>query len=176
MTVESESLKNQRNERIVKTGCTILIALPLVAIFVFITLLILSIFPPRNIFLADKNEPSDVALAFAYSLPFNKMDEMKSYVVQEKWEFLDNWSEIHAPISKKCRYPWDPDFQNTMMFGGVDHGGSSSVSLFYTYNCPEYGYWFDLSELELKLINGKWQIVDWEEICEERGGGRRCFK
>jgi hypothetical protein len=170
-----ESSKAQRSNRLVKVSCVILVAVPFLAIAVFIIILIQSRYPPRGIFLANQNDPADVALAFAYSLPRNEMAEMKSYIVQEKWDFIEMWTEIHQPISNKCIYPWDPDFQNTMMFGGVDNGGSPSVSLFYTYDCPEYGYWFDLSGLELKLIDGKWKIISWEEICEERGSGRRCL-
>ena len=165
----------QRSSRLVKVGCMILIAVPLLAIMVFIIKQFQNQYPPKDVFLADENDPSDVALAFAYSLPLNKMTEMKSYIVQEKWEFVEKWSDIHEPISNECRYPWDPDFQNTMIFGGMNKGSSSSVSLFYTYDCPGYGYWFDLSQLELKLIDGKWQIIRWEEICEKRSGRRRCL-
>ena len=170
-----ESDRAQRSNRLVKIGCISLVALSLLAIVVFIVYLVQRRYPPRGIFLADENDPSDVALAFAYSLPFNKMTEMKSYIVQEKWEFVEKWPEIHQPISKECLYPSDPDFQNTMMLGPVDNGGSSSVSLFYAYDCPDYGYWFDLGGLELKLIDGKWQIIRWEKICEERGVVRRCL-
>jgi len=171
--MESESLANQHIKRTLRLGC---IAIPLVIIIACVVSQIQHLYPPKNVFLVDKNEPYDVALAFAYSLPYNKINEMKSYVAQEKWEFLDNWTKIHSPISKKCRYPWDPDFHGAMMVGGNDVGGSSSVSLFYTYDCPNYSYWFNFSGLELKLLDGKWQIVDWEEICEERDGVRRCFK
>lgn len=174
--MESESLGNQHTDRIFNIGCAVLVAIPFVCIIIFVISQILNRQPPRDIVVTDSSEPFQVALAFAYSLPYNKIAEMKSYVVQEKWEFLDNWSKTHVPISEKCLYPWDADFQNTMIFGGNDVGGSSSVTLFYTFDCPGYGYWFDLSGLELKLLDGKWQIIDWEEICEERGGGRRCFK
>jgi hypothetical protein len=170
-----ESDKAQRAGRLVKVGCIILLAVSLVAIVIVIASLVRNLYPSKGIFLADENDPADVALAFAYSLPLNKMAEMKSYIVQEKWKFVETWPEIHEPIPKECRYDWDPDFQSTMMFGGVDNGGSSSVSLFYNYDCPEYWYGFYVSGLELKLIDGKWQIVRWEEICEERGSGRRCL-
>jgi hypothetical protein len=174
--MESESPKNQRAERILNFGCAVLVAIPFVCIIVFVVSQNLNRRPPRDMTITDSSEPFQVALAFAYSLPYNEITKMKSYVVQEKWEFLDNWSKTHVPISEKCLYPWDADFQNTMIFGGNDVGGSSSVTLFYTFDCPEYSYWFDLTELELELIDGKWQIVSWKEICEERGSGRRCFR
>ena len=170
-----ESDKAQRSDRFDKAGCMILLAIPVVIIAISIVSLVLNLYPSKGIFLANENDPSDVALAFAYSLPWNEMAEMKSYIVQEKWEFIETWPEIHEPIPKECRYDWDPDFQDTRLFGGSDNGGSSSVSLFYNYDCPEYWYGFYVSGLELKLIDGKWQIVRWEEICEERGSGRRCL-
>ena len=174
--MESKSPKNQHAERILNFGCAVLVATPFVCIIVFFVSQILNRRIPRDLVVTDSSEPRQVALAFAYSLPFNKTAEMRSYIVEEKWGFVDNWSTTHEPISEDCLYPWDADFQGTMVFGGNDFGSSSSVSLFYAFDCPEYSYWFDLSGLELKLLDGKWQIVSWEYLCEERGGERRCFR
>ena len=169
-----ESDKARRSTRFTKGNCLFLLAIPVVAIAVFIASQVLNLYPSTRIFLANENDPGDVALTFAYSLPFNEMAEMKSYVVQENWEFVEKWPDIHEAISKKCHIPWDPDFEY-FMFGGQDNGGSSSASLFYNYDCPKYWYTFSLDGLELKQVDGKWQIVSWKEICEDTGSRQKCL-
>jgi hypothetical protein len=169
-----ESDKAQRSAPFGKAGCMFLLAFLLVIIAICTLSQVLPLYPAIRIFLANENDPADVALTFAYSLPFNEMAEMKSYLVQENWEFVEKWPEIHEAVSKECHIPWDPDFEY-FMFGGQDNGGSSSARLFYNYDCPGYWYTFYVYELELKRVDGKWQIVRWKEICEDTGSRRRCL-
>jgi len=88
-STDLESSKAQRSNRLVKVGCVILVAVPLLAIAVFIYQLVQNRYPPKGIILANQDDPADVALAFAYSLPWNEMADMKSYIVQDKWEFIE---------------------------------------------------------------------------------------
>ena len=169
-----ESDKTQRSAPFGKAGCMFLLVFLLVIIAICTLSQVLPLYPAIRIFLANENDPGDVALTFAYSLPFNEMAEMKSYLAQENWEFVEKWPEIHEAVSKECHIPWDPDSEY-FMFGGEDNGGSSSARLFYDYDCPEYRYTFYVDGLELKRVDGKWQILRWKDICELKGGIRRCL-
>ena len=124
----------------------------------YLAFIFLPHYPSKDVFIADIDDPADVAEAFSYSLPFNRLEGMESYVIREKWDFIENWSATHLPISEKCHYPGDPDFQGHFLGGGNDRGGVSTAYISYSYDCPEYYYSF-VADLELELIDNKWQVV-----------------
>lgn len=169
-----ESEKSQQTDRKINIGCITTIVILLTFITVFIVIQIRDLYPDASLFVADESDSFDVARAFAYSLSLNKMDGMKSYLAREKWEFVNLWTEIHKPISKKCHYLWDPDLRG-MAVGGSDSTDSISISLYYIYDCLDYGYKFEINMLRLKLVDKKWQIVGWEKICEQRDEDLMCL-
>ena len=169
-----ESQKNSHKDRIARIGCITSIVIPLVAIVLFIAVQFYNLHPDRDLFVADQSHSFDVAYAFAHSLSINSMDEMKSYLAEEKWSFLNGWINVHEPISKMCHFPWDPDLRGIGV-GGSKTPDSISISMHFIYDCPNYGYKFEFRSLELKLIDEKWQITNWEKICEQKGNTKMCL-
>lgn len=124
-------------------------------------------------FKANPNDAYDTVEAFAYSLAYNKLDDTKSYVAPDKWTFIDSWSNRHRAISPFCHYPSDPD-DGPFWMGGFDDGTHmTSIYFHFSKDCPDYFYTFRIS-VDLKIVDSKWQVIDWSELCE-RTTEERCY-
>jgi hypothetical protein len=118
-------------------------------------------------FEANQNNPEDIAQAFAYSLAYNKLDNVKSYVTSDKWAFIDSWSTQHQPISPDCKDPNDVDLGPVTMSSYDSTNHSVFISFFFNQECPNYYYTFSVGGMLVELVDNKWQISEWDEICED---------
>jgi len=117
---------------------------------------------------ANTNDTFDTAIAFAYALAYNQLDEAKSYVAPNKWAFIESWPTRHLTISHQCKDDADPDL------GPSATGGSESMTLFLVQDCPDYFYMLTVAEIVFKRVDNKWQVSDWSEICEKTKE-ERCY-
>jgi hypothetical protein len=135
----------------------------------FLVIILLCLFALRiykwSTFRANPNNAYDTVQAFAYSLAYNKLDGVKSYVSEDKWTFIDDWSTQHQAISSHCKSPSDPD-DGPFWMGGFDDG-SHIISVYFDFreDCPGYFYSFRI-DANLERVNNKWQVTDWTILCE----------
>ena len=124
-------------------------------------------------FKANPNNANDTVQAFAYSLAYNKLDVVKSYVSEDKWTFIDGWSKHHQAISQDCKSPSDPDDGPFWMSAFDD--STQTMLIYFSFNeeCPDYFYMFHI-DADLKRIDNRWQVIGWREICE-RTTEERCY-
>lgn len=150
---------------------TLAIAIIFCFLLGFLTIKLLHV----SLFKANRQDAFDTAQALAYSLAYNKLDTVKTYVSEEKWGFLDSWSSIHSAVSPSCK-PWDNP-------SGTDAIGSSSTedpntyryAYWIDYDCPQYSYTFFI-DVNLSSINREWKITEWYEICETKGADKKCYE
>jgi len=117
-------------------------------------------------FKANLNDAHDTIEAFAYSLAYNKLDQVKSYVSPDKRTFIDAWSKDHQAISLDCKEPDDPDLGAFWISSFDESTQMLSISFHFNQDCPDYFYRFSIREVNLKRVDNKWQVMDWSEICE----------
>jgi hypothetical protein len=119
-------------------------------------------------FEANPHSSEDTVQAFVYSLAYNKLDHIRSYVSRDKWEFIDSWSTLHIPVSPDCKAPRDIDLGPVTMIGYDSNNQSHlNYSFFFNRDCPNYYYTFSVGGVLVDLVNNKWQISGWDQICEE---------
>jgi hypothetical protein len=125
-------------------------------------------------FVAIRSNPFDTAQAFAYSLAYNRLDTVKTYVAKDKWDFIDSWGSTHEAISSECKN-WDnPSGVEFAGSPGID--GKTYIATYWIFHdCPEYGYALTVS-IELKLSDNGWEITNWTEICETKGAEEKCYE
>lgn len=163
-----DAVKVKRKKLTQPIGCLLLSSFLLIAcIGTSLRLRYLSLYPSAGTFIADQTDKMDTAAAFAYSLAHNRTENMYSFVVVNKWGFIDTWPTTHTALPDSCRYPDDPDFWGFMYADGV------GTDLWFEYTCPERVF-FQVS-LEMIHLNGKWFVNDWDKICEERGTKKQCW-
>ena len=122
--------------------------------------------PYRSNFKANPKDAQDTVQALAYSLAYNQLDGMKSYVSPDKWAFIDTWLTRHQALSPDCKAPEDSDV-GPMWASSFDEGTQvASITFFLNQRCPDSFYTFRISDTKLKRVDGKWQVMDWLEICE----------
>lgn len=127
----------------------------------------------KSRFIANQSDAADTTQAFAYSLAYNKLDNVKTYVAEDKWGFIDSWTLNHEAVSTECKdwdHPWEPG-----MVGVCDpESNICSVAYWIDYNCPEYSYTF-MVDANLEFRNKKWEITSWTDICETKGEVEKCY-
>ena len=124
-------------------------------------------------FVANRSDALDTTRAFAYSLAYNRLDTVKTYVSEDRWSFIDSWSSIHEAISPECKEWSDPPEMDSIS-GVVDKTYYSTY--WVNLNCPKYfSYSFKVS-VELNWSNNVWTITNWTDICETRGADEKCYK
>jgi hypothetical protein len=122
---------------------------------------------------ANPADANDTVEAFAYSLAYNKLDGVKSYVAEDKWSFIDSWSTHHQAIPQSCNYPSDPD-DGPFWMSSFDDGTQTRLIYFsFSQDCPNYFYVFRISA-DLKQVDNRWQVIGWSELCE-RTTEERCY-
>jgi hypothetical protein len=124
-------------------------------------------------FEANPNNAYDTIQAFAYSLAYNKLDGVKSYISPSKWAFIESWPTRHEAISSHCKEPTDPDDGPSWMSSFDDNTQLLSMYFSFNQNCPDYFYMLRISA-KLKRVDNKWQVIGWSEICE-RTTEEQCY-
>jgi len=117
-------------------------------------------------FIVDLNNPENMVSTFAYSLAYNKLDNVRSYISKEKVDFIEFWSEHHHIDISKCKIPHDLDLSPVMMRSYDETIEAFRISFFFHRDCANYFYSFHVSDVVVERIGNKWQISDWKEICE----------
>jgi len=119
-------------------------------------------------FEANPHSSRDTVQAFAYSLAYNKLDNIKSYVSHDKWEFIDSWSTRHKPVTPDCKDP-DAVILGPSASYSSDPMNQSHLNYNFDFNqeCPNYDYTFSVTGVLVDFIDSKWQISEWDKICEE---------
>jgi len=168
--IQNSIAKNSSKKKAV--GVSLAIVLAVLLAMILLCLLAFRIYK-WSTFKANPNNAYDTVQAFAYSLAHNKLDGMKSYVSEDKWTFIDTWSDHHQAISPACKSPSDPD-DGPFWMGGFDDG-THTTSIYFTFNedCPDYFYMFRISA-DLKRVDNKWQVIGWSELCES-AIEERCY-
>ena len=151
--------------------------------WIFVLLLILPIACYVGIYLlsesrfwANRNNADDTLQAFAYSLAYNRLESIDSYLVEEKWPFIDNWYIRHKPVSSDCTFPNDPDLGPTS--GIVESMDEASGGFYFFLQCSdsdEDTYMFSVHNVRLQRIEGRWKIVEWDQVCETKNRQEECF-
>jgi len=127
----------------------------------------------KSRFIANQSDEVDTTRAFAYSLAYNKLDNVKTHVSEDKWGFIDSWTLNHEAVSTECKnwdYPWEPD-----MVGVCDpESNFCLVAYWIDCTCPEYSYTF-MVNANIEFRNKKWEITGWTDICEIKGEVEKCY-
>jgi hypothetical protein len=141
--------------------CGLIVALLLGAIF-SCPIIKIDLFP----FAANPNSAEDTTQAFAYSLAYNKLDHIKSYVSRNKWAFIESWPARHQPVSSRCKDYDDPDL-GPFTISSYDSAESPHlISFFFMQDCPNHDYIFSVDGVIVERVENRWKISDWEKICE----------
>lgn len=62
-----------------------------------------------------------------------------------------------------------------MSIGSYDEiANKHSINSYFNMECPDYYYTFSVEGVVVEQIDNKWQIIDWEKICEEKAA-ERCY-
>ena len=165
------SVKSSKR-KVARLNCTNV----LLVLLVLIALCVLALRNPyRSVFDADPNNASDTIQAFAYSLAHNKLDEVKSYVSEDKWAFIDTWSTRHQAVSPDCKDLEDSDVGPFWSSSFDDSTQMASITFFLNQECPDSFYMFRISDAKLKRVDSRWQVMDWSEICERATEDEQCY-
>ena len=156
---------NSRRSRIINAGCASVLFLVMGLFLWMYWTSKQQLYPPEHLFVADQSNPSDTAAAFAFSLAHNQLEGMQSYLVEEKWLLIATWPQTHEALSDSCRFDWDPDFQGYTAVGGLSRDRTeANFDLWFNYVCPNDS-WKEMSvDVSLRLIDGKWYIVEWHKL------------
>ncbi len=116
----------------------------------------------ESIFYSNQESKYGVTDTFLFALADKRLETMKIYVVEEKWDELEPLSNEFNVNLEECKLPWDPDHR------GMGFGNPISSTRF------NYGGWTNLDckngditlegSFELIKIDDKWFIHNWSDI------------
>ena len=103
---------------------------------------------------------------FAKGLIYNDMDKVRAITSAEKWQLLENWEIIHAPIPENCMFPSDPDVGTTSVGRFDEETGQDIASFIIGRECPDDFYHITVDNIAVTKVDGHWVVVSWGEYCE----------
>lgn len=162
-------LAGSKRNRILKIGCSSLSFLMLgLCLWLYWAYGQMQDVPKYYFTVEDQAHDSDVVGAFAFSMAHNRIEDIRVYVVSERWDKLDAWPNIHEALSEECDFGSDPDMQGYMI-----GGRGASTRVWFYYACPNQRITFSVS-LDMIMIDGKWYVNNWRDICQE-GIRKQCW-
>lgn len=116
----------------------------------------------EHIYQADQSDPVDVADAFIFSLADNRIEDLKGFVVEERWDFLEKWPNRNFSSIGDCQFYADPDYGGISV-SGDDSGEKTSVGVTHWIDCPDGGKSLSVF-VNLIKIDNKWFVADWTNL------------
>jgi hypothetical protein len=112
----------------------------------------------------DRQNHSDVARTFAYSLLDNNVTVAKSLATPEQWERIDAWMAKHPPFS--CPFSWDIEGETDSGSSIVPKDEDITATVHFRYQCVEEDYNFSIDDIILERTDEGWLVADWSRVCE----------
>jgi hypothetical protein len=122
----------------------------------------------------DQSSSDEFIGAFARSLAFNHLDNVRAHIDPNKWALISRWKTEHVALAASpsdCSYP-DIDITPTILSTG------DNVSYILPLLCNGKTIFLTVDVNRLKFQNGKWMITDLASICQDLGDGTKeqCWK
>jgi len=120
----------------------------------------------------NRDDYNDTLRHFARALMHNKVEEAESLSSPEQWERINDWTAKREAFY--CPFSPDPDdIEILLACKPIVRGETNLLSCNYSYGCVynEKAYRLSIENVILKQIQEGYQIMEWDEICEDRGEG-----
>lgn len=118
----------------------------------------------------NRGDHNDTLRHFARALMHNKVEEAKSLASTEQWERINDWTAKREAFY--CPFSPDPDDIEILLACKPSvRGETNLLNCNYSYGCVynEKAYRLSIEDVILKQIQEGYQIMEWDEICEDRG-------